>query len=223
VRLAGRGAEPWGRSSRLLIATYVGLSLAPVLLLFLFAAELLQGSVERWFSPTVRNVLEQGNAVAQAMNRQIEERNLRAAVRAARDVEAIDLRDPAARGRLATLLQELSTDLGLDFLGVYEESEFVHAVVSTQSGIPDLPEPGRSFLREVADRGQGRGVDPPGNYVGCCLGHGRPVGGGAAAHLVVAGTLLERACRPERAADPGLPDLPPSWRSKRRSSRPAIC
>ena len=178
-----------------LIATYVGLSLVPVLLMFFFASELLRGSVERWFSPTVRRVLEQGNGVAQAMNRQIEERNLRAAARAARDLEAVDLRDPAARGRLATLVQEMSTDLGLDFLGVYAESEFVHAVVSTQSGIPDLPEPGRSFLREVVDKGQARRVlVPPGNYGRLLLsGTVGQLVPGRPRTVVVAGTLLDPA------------------------------
>ncbi|HTE65083.1 MAG TPA: PAS domain-containing sensor histidine kinase, partial [Candidatus Binatia bacterium] len=33
-----------------LVASYIGLSLIPVLLLFLLAAELLQGSFDRWFN-----------------------------------------------------------------------------------------------------------------------------------------------------------------------------
>ncbi len=33
-----------------LVATYVGLSLIPVLLLFAIATELLQGSIDRWFN-----------------------------------------------------------------------------------------------------------------------------------------------------------------------------
>jgi len=40
-----------------LVATYVGLSLIPVLLLFAIATELLRGSVDRWFSTPLRPVL----------------------------------------------------------------------------------------------------------------------------------------------------------------------
>ena len=62
-----------------LVVTYIGLSLIPVLLLFLFAAGLLQGSIERWFNAPARPVLEQGSAVAQALYRRVEEDSLRAA------------------------------------------------------------------------------------------------------------------------------------------------
>ncbi|HEV8631727.1 MAG TPA: hypothetical protein VGV61_15530, partial [Thermoanaerobaculia bacterium] len=45
-----------------LVATYVGLSLVPVLLLFVYATELLQQSVDRWFAAPVESVLKQGSA-----------------------------------------------------------------------------------------------------------------------------------------------------------------
>ena len=50
-----------------LVATYVGLSLIPVLLLFAIATELLQGSIDRWVNTPLAPVLERGNAVAQAL------------------------------------------------------------------------------------------------------------------------------------------------------------
>src|SRR3954454_5068486 len=59
-----------------LVATYIGLSLIPVLLLFGIAAELLQGSMDRWFNTPVAPVLERGNAVAQALYDQIQKTNL---------------------------------------------------------------------------------------------------------------------------------------------------
>src|SRR5690348_15031312 len=46
-----------------LVATYIGLSLFPVLALFLIATELLQGSIDRWFNTPVGPMLERGNAV----------------------------------------------------------------------------------------------------------------------------------------------------------------
>src|SRR4029078_10489227 len=62
-----------------LVATYVGLSLIPVLLLFGIATELLQGSIDRWFNTPLAPVLERGNAVAQALYDRTERANLRAA------------------------------------------------------------------------------------------------------------------------------------------------
>ena len=62
-----------------LVATYVGLSLVPVLLLFFYASELLQGSIDRWFSSSLRSVLEQSSAVAQSLQREIGDRNYREA------------------------------------------------------------------------------------------------------------------------------------------------
>src|SRR5689334_17751830 len=55
-----------------LVATYVGLSLIPVLALFFIATELLQGSIDRWFNTPLAPVLERGNAVAQAFYDRVE-------------------------------------------------------------------------------------------------------------------------------------------------------
>ena len=72
-----------------LVATYVGLSLVPVLLLFFYASELLQGSIDRWFSSSLRSVLEQSSAVAQSLQREIGDRNYREALRVARRLSSL--------------------------------------------------------------------------------------------------------------------------------------
>ncbi|HEY0781812.1 MAG TPA: hypothetical protein VGE98_05095, partial [Thermoanaerobaculia bacterium] len=90
-----------------LVATYVGLSLIPVLLLFAIATELLQGSIDRWFNTPLRPVLERGNAVAQALYDRTERANLRAAQRTGQEVAALDLRQPSVRPRLDRRMQEL--------------------------------------------------------------------------------------------------------------------
>jgi two-component system nitrogen regulation sensor histidine kinase NtrY len=137
-----------------LVATFIGLSLIPVLLLFAIATELLQGSVERWFNTPLKPVLAQGNTVAQALYEQIERTDLRFAGRALAEVRGFDLKNAAARARLTRRLQELQGELGLDYLAVYEGDEFVQAVVNPQAGISNLPEPGHDFLEEAARRGQ---------------------------------------------------------------------
>ncbi len=91
-----------------LVATYIGLSLVPVLALFFYANELLQGSIDRWFSPSLRAVLEGSATIAQEIQEEVSRRNLRDATRVARLVQGEDLggrrgarRDRAPAGRLA--------------------------------------------------------------------------------------------------------------------------
>ncbi len=176
-----------------LVASYVGLSLIPVLLLFALAAELLQGSFDRWFNAPVRPVLEQGSAVAQALYARIEEDGLRSAERALAEVDAFDLDDPAQRPRLARRLRQLLPELEVDLLAVYQGREFVQAVVDPRAGLPDLPEPGRELLEEAARGGSAaRRQEPPG-------GRGRLLLAAAAdpgdrlelTTVVVAGELLD--------------------------------
>ena len=146
-----------------LVATYVGLSLIPVLLLFAIATELLQGSIDRWFNTPLVPALARGNAVAQALYDQIEQTGLRDARRSLREIEGIDLQLAEDRPRLTRRLQELRAEQEVDLLAVYEGTDFVHAVLDSQSGMTDLPEPGRDFLEEAAARGTAVRVGlPPG-------------------------------------------------------------
>jgi two-component system nitrogen regulation sensor histidine kinase NtrY len=180
-----------------LVATYVGLSLIPVLLLFAIATELLQGSIDRWVNTPLAPVLERGNAVAQALYDRIEETGLRDARRILRDIEGIDLQRAEDRPRLTRRTQELLAELGLDLVAVYEGTEFVHGVVDSQSG-SDLPEPGRDFLEEAARQGTARRVTS------------QP---GAAGRLVLAAVAS-----PARPAPRSSPDSAPG----RQQPRPVI-
>jgi two-component system, NtrC family, nitrogen regulation sensor histidine kinase NtrY len=181
-----------------LVATYIGLSLFPVLALFAIATELLQGSIDRWFNIPLRPVLERGSAVAQALRDRIEQQNLRDAQRVLRETSGLDLRAPAERQRLERLL----TELHLDLLSVYEGSEFVQGVVNPQSGMKDLPEPRHAILEEAAAEGEAFQIDtPPGGrgkllYAAAAAADGRPArpaARGARRTVVVAATLLDPA------------------------------
>jgi two-component system nitrogen regulation sensor histidine kinase NtrY len=194
-----------------LVATYIGLSLFPVLALFAIATELLQGSIDRWFNTPVRPVLERGSAVAKALYDRIEQHNLRDAQRVLRETAGIDPRTAVERQRLENLLAELH----LDLLSVYEGNEFVQGVVNPQSGIKDLPEPHHSILEEAAAEGEAFQIDTPtggrGKLLYAVAAGGRPAsrrqparrggaGAGAAGPtLVVAATLLDPALA-ERSA-----------------------
>jgi two-component system, NtrC family, nitrogen regulation sensor histidine kinase NtrY len=152
-----------------LVATYIGLSLIPVLLLFAIATELLQGSIDRWFNTPVAPVLERGNAVAQALYDRIERTNLRDASLVLAEIRNFDLDDPRERPRLTRQMQELLQKLDLDLLAVYEGREFVHAILNSQSGISDLPEPDRSFLEQAAKEGKATAVEAPPGTKGSLL------------------------------------------------------
>src|SRR5215831_14463736 len=132
-----------------LVATYIGLSLFPVLALFAIATELLQGSIERWFNTPLRPVLERGSAVALALYDRIEQQNLRLAERVLHETSGLDPRAPDERQRLESLLAELH----LDVLSVYAGGEFAQGVTNSQAGFKGLPEPRRSFLEEAAAEG----------------------------------------------------------------------
>ena len=144
-----------------LVATYVGLSLIPVLLLFAIATELLQGSIDRWINTPLAPALTRGNAVAQALYDRIEQAGLQDARRTLREIEGIDLQRSEDRPRLTRRLQELLAQQELDLLAVYEGADFVHAVLDSRSGMTDLPEPGRDFLKEAAAKGTAVRVDTP--------------------------------------------------------------
>ena len=181
-----------------LVATYIGLSLIPVLVLFAIATELLQGSIERWFNTPIAPVLERGNAVAQALYDRIEGTNSRDASRVLREISDIDLQDPRQRPRLTRRMQELLSELDLDLLAVYEGREFVHAILNSQSGIPDLPEPARSFLDSAAREGRAEAVQTPPGTDGSLLLAAVASREGEQPVIVIAGKLLDPVLAEQR-------------------------
>lgn len=175
-----------------LIATYVGLSLVPVLLLFFYANELLKGSIDRWFSGSLRTVLEQSSAVAQALQAEVADRDHREAARVARELARSDAADVQAGAAIASRLERWREESGVDFLGLYRETDFVHAVVDPRSGLNDLPEVGRQLLLDALEKERADRVILPGGTHGRLIlaaAAGPPERGGR--FVVVAGTLLD--------------------------------
>jgi two-component system, NtrC family, nitrogen regulation sensor histidine kinase NtrY len=146
-----------------LVASFIGLSLIPVTLLFVIATELLAGSVERWFDPEVREVREQGYAVSEAFSDHIEATALSAAARIRRSIADLDLADAAAKPELLRRLREGLADGDLDLVAVYDGREFVQALVDPRAGVRDLPESPPDLLAEAARDGEAvRVQEPPG-------------------------------------------------------------
>ena len=146
-----------------LVATYIALSLLPVLLLFAYASELIQGSVENLFRSPVRQMLEQGNAVSQELTSRIAAWNQRGADRVLAEVSDLDVGDPRQRPRLGEILTRRLREEDLDLLLVYQETRFIHAVLDPNAGPVQLPEPGSAFLLTAIREGSAiRVIAPPG-------------------------------------------------------------
>jgi two-component system nitrogen regulation sensor histidine kinase NtrY len=175
-----------------LVATYITLSLLPVVLLFAYASELIQGSVDRIFRTPVRQMLEQGNAVSQELTSRIAAWNQRGADRVLADVAAIDLGDPRERQRLGEILTRRLRDEDLDLLLIYQETQFIHAVLDPNAGPVQLPEPGSAFLLSAIREGHGvRVIAPPGQDQHFILAASAQSVGDGKPPVVVAGTVLD--------------------------------
>lgn len=180
-----------------LIATYVGLSLLPVMLLFFYGNELLKGAIDRWFSDSLRTVLEQSNAVAQALQTEIDERDYREAARLARALGGVTFEEAGGRPLppgVGARLERAREESGVHFLGLYRGTEFLHAVVDPRSGLNDLPEVGRQLLTDALDSGRSRRVLLPAGTRGrLILAAAAAAGEDRRRLVVVAGTMLDPA------------------------------
>ena len=177
-----------------LLATYVGLSLVPVLVMFVYANVLLQQSVERWFAAPVESVLKQGSAVAENLLRTSEQATLHDARVIAGELTGLELDRPRQRARLDRRLQPALVREDLDFLGVYREADFVTAVVDPDAGLGDLPEPHRSMLLEAATGGEAAQPIPPPRGEGQLVLAAVPIPDSVpAGGVLVAGRLLPPA------------------------------
>ena len=138
-----------------LIATYIGLSLFPVLLLFFFANQLLNGSMDRWFSvPLKEDVLSKADELAAALNQRIEDENVRGAARVLGEISTLSSAEIVEAPQLGLRLQELLDETALDILAVYEGTDFLRAVISPRTGLADLPELEFQLLRDAQREGK---------------------------------------------------------------------
>jgi two-component system nitrogen regulation sensor histidine kinase NtrY len=175
-----------------LVATYIALSLLPVLLLFAYASELIQGSVENLFRTPVREVLESGNAISQELTERIATYDQRGADRTLDEVAPIDLDDPRQRTRLGEVLTRRLREEDLDLLLVYQETRFIHAVLDPNAGPVQPPDPGSSFLLAAIREGRAvKVIEPSGDDQRYILAASAAREEGGPPTVVVAGTVLD--------------------------------
>jgi two-component system nitrogen regulation sensor histidine kinase NtrY len=113
-----------------LVLTYVGLTFVPVILIFLIATNLLQGSIDRWFSAPVETILRGGAEVTVELRELIEEHLQRQAAVASKELVG------DTRGLDLAQLQNL---LGVDLVAVYEGDDLVEMVADPRRIPASLP------------------------------------------------------------------------------------
>ena len=114
-----------------LVLTYVVLTFVPVIFIFLIATNILQRSIDQWFSSPVEETLRTGTAVTVQVRELVEQRLLRQANTVADELAA----DP--RSNRLPALRDLT---GVDLLAMYEGPRLLQSV-SDPRRIPTTPPP----------------------------------------------------------------------------------
>jgi two-component system nitrogen regulation sensor histidine kinase NtrY len=132
-----------------LVATYIGLTLIPVLLVFAYATQLMQGSFDVLFGTETEGLLEPLNNIAQELTSRIQHDNRRDAEQVFEGISSLDIEDPNQRPELDRQLKNQLRDLECDLIAVYVDTDFIHAVINSSASTTDLPEIGRDLLLQA--------------------------------------------------------------------------
>jgi len=136
-----------------LAVAFVATSLLPVVILFLFASDLLRTSIDRWFNTPVRKVLANGEAIAQMA---VDQRSATADA-AAREIAASpSLADSATLDVTLAHVQQFHT---VDMVGVYRDGALVKVVANPRAPLQEVAEPPKRFFDEVMTAGQKTKID----------------------------------------------------------------
>jgi two-component system nitrogen regulation sensor histidine kinase NtrY len=102
-----------------LVLSFLALSLAPAILIFLIASNFINKSIEGWFKPQVERPLDQALAVAQTYYNNLEQTALRHAQYLRRVINRDGLLAEDRRGALAAYLVEQQERLGISAITVF--------------------------------------------------------------------------------------------------------
>jgi two-component system nitrogen regulation sensor histidine kinase NtrY len=130
--LAERRAGVLGSRFRTkLVLTYVALTFVPVIFIFLIATNILQRSIDQWFSSPVEETLRTGTAVTVQVRELMEARLVEQAQVAATEIEA---------GSDAASLARLQRLIGVDMVALFEGPRLLQAVTDPRkiSSTPPL-------------------------------------------------------------------------------------
>ena len=113
-----------------LVLTYVALTFVPVIFIFLIATNLLQSSIDRWFSSPVEEILLVGSEVTIEIRKAVEDRLLEQVSVASGELRSNP--DSQSLARLRTLLS-------VDMVAIYDGPDLVQAVTDPRRLPAALP------------------------------------------------------------------------------------
>ncbi|MCD4749088.1 MAG: HAMP domain-containing protein [Thermoanaerobaculales bacterium] len=160
-----------------LVLTYVALTFVPVIFIFLIATNLLQHSIDRWFSAPVEEILSGGRVLAVQLREVMEDR-LREQVK----IAAQELAADPSPSRIA----HLQRTMGVDLVTLFEGDDLVETVTNARR-IPETVPPLRWNKLEE------RGVRVERWQGGLLVRAWTPLGAGSG--RVVVGAVLPRNLR----------------------------
>jgi len=144
-----------------LVLNYVAASLITVVLLFLFATDLLRVSIDRWFNTPVHTILQNGESIAQMAQDQAAS----VANGAAREIAARPNADDPAE--LDAVLAHVQSFHNVDMTAVYRNGAMVKAEANPRAPIHEVPDPPARFFDDVAQKGSATKIDevPSGKWI----------------------------------------------------------
>ncbi|MFQ5911628.1 MAG: ATP-binding protein [Nitrospinota bacterium] len=121
-----------------LVIAFVGLALAPSILLFIVANGLINRSIESWFSSQVERTLRDSQEVVRQINDETEKQLSHQASRLSRRVDVASLAQPIGQQELRGFLEEKLGDLHLDGLQVISADQKTFLNVKAEGASQDL-------------------------------------------------------------------------------------
>jgi two-component system nitrogen regulation sensor histidine kinase NtrY len=136
-----------------LVVTYVASSLIPVLILFAVATDLLRVSIDHWFNTPVRQILQNGEAIAQMA----QDSAANVAAGAAREIAAAP--NAASPDAMDAMLQHVLQYHAIDMVGIYRGATLVKGVANPRAPVQEVPDPPARFFDDVQQKGSGTKID----------------------------------------------------------------
>ncbi len=142
-----------------LVATYMLISLIPIILLFVVANDLLRMSIDRWFNMPVEEILRNGETIAQAAQQQAIDQ----AARAARE-----LADRSGTSQnLDRNLEHIRRYHDVDLIGTYRDGIAIKLLANPRAPIHEVREPSADFFQQITEHGSAEKIDvvPSGKWI----------------------------------------------------------
>jgi two-component system, NtrC family, nitrogen regulation sensor histidine kinase NtrY len=131
-----------------LLLVFLLMAIAPSVLLVLVGGDLIQQTVDRWFSQDAERILSSSQALGVALRQAYGERSRRGATLLAAELQTRRMLEPEGQGRLRRAVERRRRELGLDVVDVFNREGELLAVVDPR--LPNAP-PGAMSADALAE------------------------------------------------------------------------